>query len=198
MSQPRPQQNGKRPRTVLGRALRPGYDIGASFPKRLAWYFVNLGIMYNPWLPLSAPRVWALRAFGASIGKGVHIKPQVKVKFPWKLTIGDAAGIGEECWIDNIAHVTIGERAVLSQRSYLCTGNHDWSKPDFPLRALPIRIGDGAWIGAGVTVGPGADVGSGAVVTLGSVALGKLPVDTICSGNPATARKSRARRENDG
>jgi putative colanic acid biosynthesis acetyltransferase WcaF len=176
---------------VIGRALRPGYDIGASLPKRVAWYFVNLAVLYNPFLPLSGPRVLALRAFGARVGRGVNIKPQVKVKFPWKLTVGDGAWIGEEAWVDNIDEVSIGARAVLSQRSYLCTGNHDWSSPDMPLLTAPIRIGERAWIAAGVIVAPGSEVGEGAVVGLGSVVRGSLPSETICAGNPAVPIKPR-------
>ena len=181
----------RRRATVLGRVLSPGYDIGASVPKRIAWYFVNLAVVYNPYLPLSAPRVWALRAFGARIGKGVNIKPQVKVKFPWKLDVGDGAAIGEECWIDNLDQVSIGKGAMLSQRTYLCTGNHDWSSRDLPLRTAPITIGDHAWVGAGVIVAPGTEVGADTVVTVGSVAAGKLPPNSICGGNPAVVRRER-------
>jgi putative colanic acid biosynthesis acetyltransferase WcaF len=183
----------QRRRTVLGRALNPGYDIGASFATRAAWYVVNLAVLYNPLLPLSLPRVLALRAFGAKIGNDVVIKPQVKVKFPWRLSVGDGAWIGEECWIDNIDQVSIGSKAVLSQRTYLCTGNHDWSEDTMPLRGEPIEIGDGAWIGAGVVVAPGSQIGSGTVVALGSVVNGTLPPETICAGNPAEPRKARRR-----
>jgi putative colanic acid biosynthesis acetyltransferase WcaF len=182
-----------RARTVLGRALRPGYDVGASLAKRVAWYVVNVAVMYNPLLPLSAPRVLALRAFGARVGKNVNIKPQVKVKFPWKLTIGDGAWIGEECWIDNLDQVSIGNHAVLSQRTYLCTGNHDWAEAGMPLRTSPIEIHDDAWIGACVTVAPGSEVGEGTVVALGSTVRGKLPDDMICAGNPAQPVKPRRR-----
>jgi putative colanic acid biosynthesis acetyltransferase WcaF len=190
MERPIPQPP-RRPRTVLGRALRPSYAIGASLPKRAAWYVVNLAVLYNPWMPLSAPRVWALRAFGARVGRDVNIKPHVKVKFPWKLRVGDGAAIGEECWIDNLDDVSIGRGTLLSQRSYLCTGNHAWSTHDLPLRTAPIRIGDHAWVGAGVVVGPGADIGDGTIVTVGSVALGSLPANSICAGNPATVTKPR-------
>jgi len=182
-------------KTVLGRALRPHYDIGASLPKRLAWYFVNLAVVYNPYLPLSGPRVLALRAFGARIGKGVNIKPHVKVKHPWKLTVGDGTWIGEECWIDNLDQVSIGRKAVLSQRTYLCTGNHDWSDPEMPLVTSPIRIGERAWICAGTTVAPGSEVGDGAVVGMGSVVNGKLPAGMICAGHPAVPIKPRRWRD---
>lgn len=188
----------KRARTVIGRALRPHWDTGASLPKRLAWYFVNIGVLYNPLLPLSGPRVLALRAFGARVGRDVNIKPQVKVKFPWRLSIGDGTWIGEECWIDNLDQVTIGKKAVLSQRTYLCTGNHDWSDPEMPLRTAPIEIGDRAWLCAGVNVAPGSTVGEGAIVALGSVVNGALPPDTVCAGNPATPKKPRRYRESGG
>jgi putative colanic acid biosynthesis acetyltransferase WcaF len=184
-----------RARTVIGRALRPHFDIGASLPKRVAWYFVNLAVLHNPYLPLSGPRVLALRAFGARIGKDVNIKPHVKVKFPWKLTVGDGTWIGEECWIDNLDQVTIGKKAVLSQRTYLCTGNHDWSDPEMPLKTAPIHIGDRAWVCAGVVVGPGSEVGEGAVVALGSTVNGKVPADMVCSGHPAAPLKPRRYRQ---
>lgn len=178
--------------TVLGRALRPHYDTGASFGRRALWYFTNLAVLHNPWLPLSAPRVWALRLFGARVGKGVTIKPQVKVKFPWKLVVGDGAAIGEECWIDNLDQVTLGKGAVLSQRTYLCTGNHDWRSLELPLTTAPIHVGEHAWVGAGVVVAPGASVGDRTVVALGSVVVGELPADRVCAGRPAVPIKARA------
>ena len=177
--------------TTLGRALWPKADLGASFPKRVAWYFVNLAVVYNPLLPSSSIRVAALRLFGAKVGKGVQIKPQVKVKFPWKLEVGDGVGIGEECWIDNIETVRIEAGAMLSQRVYVCTGNHDWSRRSRPLMARPITIGRHAWVGAGAIVGPGCEVGDRAVITLGSVALGRIGADGVWTGNPAVFKRDR-------
>ncbi len=179
---------------ILSRALRPHYDTGASFAKRTAWYFVNLGVVYNPWLPLSLPRVWALRLFGAKVGRGVCIKPHVKVKFPWKLEVGDFVSIGEECWIDNLDAVRIEQGAMLSQRSYLCTGNHDWSQESLPLMTAPITVGEHAWVGAGALLAPGCKVGEGTVITAGSVATGELPPDSVCSGVPARRIKARWRK----
>ncbi len=180
---------------VLSRALNPSYDTGGSFAKRTLWYFVNLGVLYNPWIPLSLPRIWALRLFGAQVGRHVSIKPQVKVKFPWKLALGDGASIGEECWIDNLDHVEIGNKVRVSQRTYLCTGNHDWSSKDVALRTAPISIGDGAWIGAGVLVAPGSRIGRECVVTMGSLVKGELPPGTICGGTPAVPLRDRRHKE---
>ena len=44
-------------------------------------------------------RFW-LRLFGAQLGVGVVIKPQVKIKYPWKLRVGNHCWIGEQVWID--------------------------------------------------------------------------------------------------
>ena len=88
-----------------------------------------------------------LRAFGAQIGRGVVIKPDVRIKFPWRLVVGKHTWIGQEAWIDNIAEVTIGSHVCISQGVYLCTGSHDHRKRAFDLIHKPIRVGDGAWLG---------------------------------------------------
>src|ERR1043166_4497756 len=126
-----------------------------------------------------------LRLFGSKVGKGVLIKPRVKITFPWRLTFGDYCWIGEGVWIDNLSNVDIGPHACISQRAYLCTGNHDLHKTTFDLSSSPIRIEAGAWITAGSIVGPGVTVGEHAMLALGSVASQTLESNGIYRGNPA-------------
>jgi putative colanic acid biosynthesis acetyltransferase WcaF len=114
-------------------------------------------------------RVRLLRMFGAKIGNGVVIKPRVTVKFPWRLSVGDYAWIGEGVWIDNLANVSIGEQCCLSQGAYVCTGSHDWTSPRFELITKPVTIEPEAWICARATISPGVCIGRGAVVGLGVV-----------------------------
>jgi putative colanic acid biosynthesis acetyltransferase WcaF len=123
--------------------------------------------------------------FGAKVGRGVVIKPGVRVKYPWRLTVGNNTWLGEDCWIDNIADVHIGSNACLSQGSYLCTGNHDWSDTAFPLTAQSIWIEDGAWVGAKAIICPNVTVGEGAIAAAGSVVQRSIPPGEIHSGNPA-------------
>ena len=33
------------------------------------------------------------------------IKPQVKITFPWKLTLGNNPWLGEEWWLQNLEHI---------------------------------------------------------------------------------------------
>jgi putative colanic acid biosynthesis acetyltransferase WcaF len=107
------------------------------------------------------------------------------IYLPWRLEIGSHSWIGEEVFILNYATAQIGSHACVSQRAFLCTGNHDFRDPEFAFRGGAISVGDGAWIGAAVFVAPGAKVGDEAVVVAGSVVLKDLPAGMICSGNPA-------------
>ena len=125
----------------------------------------------------------------------MRIKPGVRVKFPWRLTVGDHAWIGENAWIDNLAPVTVESHVCLSQDVYLCTGNHDWSDPNFQLIAAEIYIEQGSWIAARAVIGPGVRVGRGAILALGSVAGRSLEAMTIYAGNPAQPIKKRTIRE---
>ena len=168
------------------------YSPGASLLKQLAWFYFGSLLAASYWLPLSGLKVRLLRLFGAQIGKGVRIKPGVRVKFPWRLTVGDDCWIGEQVWIDNLAPVVLEHDVCLSQGVYLCTGNHDWSKPTFNLRLGSIKIGHSAWIGAKAVVCPGVTVGEGAVLTVNSVAAGALVAWTIYTGNPAVPIKQRS------
>jgi putative colanic acid biosynthesis acetyltransferase WcaF len=129
---------------------------------------------------------------GARIGDGVRIKPGVKVKFPWRLVVGEFVWLGENCWIDNVASVTIDSHTCISQDVYICTGNHDWSSPTFALKDTPIHIGEGCWIAARAMVGPGVTLGRGAVLCLGSVTGRSLEPMTIYAGNPAQPIKIRS------
>jgi putative colanic acid biosynthesis acetyltransferase WcaF len=166
----------------------------ASFLINVMWHFMAAWIVRSRILPFSAVKTACLRLFGAKIGKGVVIKPGVRVKFPWKLEIGDHCWIGEDVWIDNLARVKIGSNVCVSQGVYFCTGNHDWSDPAFSLKTLPITIEEQCWIAAKAIIGSGVTVGKGAVLTLGSVATRNLEPMKIYSGNPAQAINERRER----
>lgn len=174
------------------RTFDPGnYDCGRPFWFRTVWFLIGNPALRATWLPFSGPRRALLRLFGAKVGKGVLIRPGVRVKNPWLLSVADYAMLGEDVWIDNLAPVDIGAHACLSQAAYLCTGNHDWSSMSFRYRLGAISIGDGAWVGARAVVGPGVTVGKCAVLTLGSIAVKSLGPFEIHAGNPAVFKERR-------
>jgi putative colanic acid biosynthesis acetyltransferase WcaF len=130
-------------------------------------------------------RRWLLRLFGARIGKGVILRPSVRVTYPWKLKVGDFCHIGDDVVLYTLGEIEIGDCAVISQRSYICTGSHDFTSPTFDIYAKKIAIESEAWVATDVFVGPGVLIGSGAVVGARSSVFGNVPPGVIYVGTPA-------------
>jgi putative colanic acid biosynthesis acetyltransferase WcaF len=178
-------------KTQLNKFTNNWYTSGASKPKMLLWYFVNLMFFTSRWLPISAVKVALLRIFGAQVGRGVIIKPAVNIKYPWRLKIGNHVWIGEQVWIDNLENVEIGDHVCISQGAMLLCGNHNYKKSTFDLTVGKIILEQGAWIGAQTVVCPGVVCKSHSILTVGSVATSELKAYTIYQGNPAVAVKER-------
>ncbi len=166
------------------------YNPGSKL-KRAAWFAVNALIMQNRLMPFISVRKFFLRLFGAKIGKGVVIKPNVNVKYPWKLIIGDYCWIGEQVWIDNLGMVKMGNNVCVSQGALLLCGNHNYKRSAFDLIVGNITLEDGVWIGAKTVVCPGVTCCSHSLLTVGSIATSKMEAYTIYQGNPAVAVKER-------
>ena len=138
-------------------------------------------------------RRWLLSLFGAKIGKGVLLRPSVKVTYPWKVSIGDFAWIGDDVVLYSLGEIEIGDHAVVSQRAYLCAASHDYTQPDFPIYAKKVCVGAQAWLATDVFVGPGVTIGDGAVVGARSSVFHDLPPMMVCVGCPAKPVKPRIR-----
>jgi putative colanic acid biosynthesis acetyltransferase WcaF len=168
-----------------------GYHPGRGPLVRLLWYACN-AICFASWLvPFSGPKRWLLRRFGATVGRGVVIKPRVNIKHPWRLRVGDHCWIGEGAWIDNLLDVSLGDNVCVSQNAYLLTGNHDYKDRRFGFLGAPVVLGDGSWVGAFAIVCPGAELARNSILTVASVLRGKTEPDGIHAGNPATRVRER-------
>jgi putative colanic acid biosynthesis acetyltransferase WcaF len=172
----------------LAEYLRKSFDRGRPLFVVLLWRLVG---RFLPVIPSCRLRKLILGVFGAKLSIGVILQPGVRVRYPWRLVIGQNSWIGEGCWIDNWALVQVGHNACISQGAYLCTGNHDWTDPQFAIAPKPIVIGHSAWVGARAVLGPGVELGTGAVAAMGSVVTRKVPAWEIHAGNPAHFVKSR-------
>jgi putative colanic acid biosynthesis acetyltransferase WcaF len=172
------------------------FKLPTSFRGRTAifvqfWWLVQ-ALIVKPMPQICYPiRRLLLRAFGAKIGPGVKIRPGVEITYPWKVAIGENTWIGDDVTLYSLGMITIGANSVISQQSYICAADHDYSQVSFPIRERPVDIGDQVWIAGGVWVGPGVKIADGVVVGARSTVTKDLPAAMICVGSPCRPLKRR-------
>lgn len=120
-------------------------------------------------------RVRLLIFFGSQIESGVKIKRNVKIHFPWNLSIGSNSWIGEQVWFINHGKITLGSDVCISQRSVICSGGHNYRSASLEYAHEPINIKDGAWICLDSKVLPGVTIGECSVVSAGEIVRKSLP-----------------------
>lgn len=168
---------------------------GASFPlrnrlRRAVWGVIYIFLFRFSPRPVHKWRSFLLRLFGATVGKGVHVYPGVKIWAPWNLEIGDNVGIADGVTLYTQDKIKISDRCVISQNSYLCTGTHDYTTMGYELYTRPIFIDHDCWLAAGVFVHPGVSFQPGTVVGAHSVVTKNLPAWSVCAGNPCVFIKT--------
>lgn len=168
-----------------------GLDRGASIIKEIAWYFIKVFFFLSAIPYPNSLKSGLLRVFGAKVGKGLVIKPKVNIHFPWKLDIGNHVWIGEEVIILNFEKASIGNNVCISQRSFLCGGNHDFKDPAMRYKNGPITLNDGCWIGACAFIGPKVTIGCDTVVLVGSIITSDLKANLVYRNNIQEVKKER-------
>lgn len=175
----------------LSRFSLPARFRGASALKVQLWWMIDCTLFrLSPQFAYAFRRT-LLRLFGAKIGKSVLIRPTVRVTYPWKVEIGDFSWIGDDVTLYSLGPITIGRNAVISQKSYLCAGDHDYTQPTFPIRSHPIQIEDEAWISTDVFIAPGVTVGRGTVIGARSSVFSDMPPYWLCHGTPCKPVRER-------
>ena len=171
---------------VIDLSRAPGRKDAWDRPPCLVylWGLAELLFVTNPWQVSSRLRVGVLRVFGAQVGEGVVFRPRTRVRFPWKLHVGDHCWIGEGVWFHNQDHIYVGRDVVISQETLLTTGSHAHRR-DMALITRPITIKDGVWLTSRCIVLGGTVIGESAVVKPGSVVSGTVEANSVVSGSPA-------------
>lgn len=170
----------------------PSFSLGNRVA-RVIWNAAWLVLFRPSPRPLHGWRRWLLRRFGATVGPGVHVYPDVRIWAPWNLTLEECCGIGDRAILYTQGRITVGRLAVISQGSHLCAGTHDYTRVGFPLVTKPITIGAEAWLAAECFVHPGVTIGEGAVIGARAVVNKDMPAWTVCAGHPCVSLKPRER-----
>jgi putative colanic acid biosynthesis acetyltransferase WcaF len=170
--------------------LPPNFRGRPAWFVQLWWVMQATGFAWSPQL-FYGWRRFLLRLFGAKIGRGAMIRPSVKVTYPWKLTLGNYAWVGDNVVLYTLGEIDIGDDAVVSQSSYLCTGSHDEARPGFDIFAKPIKVEREAWVATDVFIAPGVTIGAGAVVGARSSVFQNIPADMVAMGHPARVIRRR-------
>ncbi len=170
--------------------LPPNFRGRSGIVVQLWWLVQAVFFSPSPQI-LYGWRRFLLRLFGAKIGKGVIIRPTVRTTYPWKVSIGDYSWIGDDVVLYSLGEINIGKNVVISQKSYICTGSHDYTKENFEIYSEPIVIEEECWLATDVYVAPNVTIGKGTVVGARSSVFNDLPAGKICIGSPAKVFKDR-------
>jgi putative colanic acid biosynthesis acetyltransferase WcaF len=170
--------------------LPPGFRGRPGWYVQLWWIIQAVFFNTSPQF-LYGWRRFLLRCFGAKIGRGVIIRPSVHTQFPWKVTIGDYSWIGDQVILYSLGNIIIGKHVVISQKTYLCAGTHNYKDPHFAIDNPSVVVEDECWLATDVFVAPGVQIGAGTVVGARSSVFKSLPPGKVCNGSPAVCIKDR-------
>ncbi len=190
-------------RTISNEPTQPTYGDGRpwnppsphSLQNRLGralWGVVwSLLFRPSPWF-LRGWRRFLLRSFGANIGSNAVIHPSVRIWAPWNLQMGQSACLSWNVDCYTVGKVVIGDYAIISQYTYLCSATHEYNHVKRPVVAAPITIGARAWVCAEVFIGPGVTIGENSVIGARAVVVKDMPANMICAGHPCKPIKERS------
>jgi len=121
------------------------------------------------------------------LGEGSVVKPTLRCDYGFNIAIGERSFINFDCVLLDCNRITIGDEVQIAPGVHIYTATHPIdaaqrrSGAEF---ALPVVIGDGAWLGGGAIVCPGVSIGQNTVVGAGSVVTRDLPANVVAVGNP--------------
>lgn len=123
----------------------------------------------------------------ARFGDGTVLKPTLRCDYGFNISVGERTFINFDCILLDCNRITIGDEVQLGPGVHIYTATHPIDamerRSGFEY-AIPVTIGDGAWLGGGAIVCPGVTIGENTVVGAGSVVTRDLPRNVVAAGKP--------------
>ncbi len=104
---------------------------------------------------------------------------------PNSITIGHDTIIGDHCFLDGRAPLTIGNHVGIASQVLIYNDEHDVNSPEYGNSFGPVTIGDYVFIGPRAIILPNVKIGKGAVIAAGAVVTKDIPEYEIWGGVPA-------------
>jgi maltose O-acetyltransferase len=131
------------------------------------------------------------RKYFKKMGNDVYIFPDVRIRNPGLLSVGDNSRIGEKVMIQAAGQVEIGRNVLIGPDVKIWSANHNYKDHNIPIAdqgytLKKVSIADGCWLGANSFILPGVSLKEGTVVGACSVIFAEdYPPNVILGGYPA-------------
>ncbi|MBI3282463.1 acyltransferase [Candidatus Curtissbacteria bacterium] len=163
---------------VLSKAVNRGVNILLDFELM----FLNL---ISCTVPFHSIRKLAYRLAGVKIGKNSFIHMGARFYLPINITIGEGTIIGDHCFLDGRAKLTIGNHVDIASQVLIYNSEHDIASVGFDPVEEPVEIEDYVFIGPRAIILPGVKIGKGAIVAAGAVVTSDVKPFEIVGGVPS-------------
>lgn len=163
---------------VVHKAANRGVNILLDFELMLL-NFISCTV------PFHSIRKLFFRLAGVKIGKNSYVHMGARLYLPINITIGNGTIIGDNCFLDGRAKLTIGDNVDIASQVLIYNSEHDIHSEGFDPIEEPVEIGDYVFIGPRAIILPGVKIGKGAVVAAGAVVTVDVGPFKIVGGVPA-------------
>lgn len=136
-------------------------------------------------VPFHSIRKFFYRLAGIKIGKNSFIHMGTRFYLPINITIGDGTIIGDNCFLDGRAKLTIGDNVDIASQVLIYNSEHDINSENFDPIEEPVEIGDYVFIGPRAIILPGVKIEKGAIIAAGAVVTENVESGKIVGGVPA-------------
>lgn len=136
-------------------------------------------------IPFHSLRNLAYRIAGVKIGKHSYLHMGVRFYYPKGIKIGMGTIIGDRCFLDGRAPLTIGNHTSIASQVLIYNSEHNIASEDFKPIEEPVEIGDYVFIGPRAIILPGVKIGTGAIIAAGAVVTKNVGDFEIVGGVPA-------------
>ena len=163
-------------------------QVGQKIINRLVSYILDFWLMILnliTYFPSHSIRKLFFRLSGMTIGANSTLHTGCRFYFPGGISIGRGTIVGDRCFIDGRAPVTIGDHVDIASQVLVYSSEHDIHSADMAPIKEPVNISDYVFVGPRAIILPGVTIGRGAVIGAGAVVTKDVAAGEIVGGVPA-------------